>query len=48
MELKNYQKTVMNNLSSYLECVNTDNSVIAAWKSYWLKQDVNVGFAPKR
>ncbi|QQO07578.1 DEAD/DEAH box helicase [Breznakiella homolactica] len=44
MELKNYQKAVIRNLSSYLDSVNTENNVIAAWKSYWLGQDINVGF----
>lgn len=43
MELRNYQKNVMKNLSSYLDCVNTDNDIISAWKRYWLKQDINVG-----
>ena len=31
-------------MSAYLDCVNTDNDVVAAWKSYWLKLDINVGF----
>lgn len=43
MELKTYQKTVMKNLSSYLDCMNTDNNLISAWRSYWLAQDVHVG-----
>ena len=44
MELKNYQKNVMRNLSSYLEWVNKDNNIIKAWKDYWAQQDIHVGF----
>ncbi len=43
MELKNYQKTVMKNLSSYLECLNRCNNVISGWREYWFRQDINVG-----
>lgn len=43
MKLKNYQKNVMDNLSSYLNCLNTSNGIISAWKDYWEIQDINVG-----
>ena len=43
MELKNYQKQVMNDLTSYLTCLNQSNHMISAWREYWFRQDVNVG-----
>jgi type III restriction enzyme len=44
MELKTYQKKVMGNLSSYMDCVNRDNDLIKAWKDYWEQQDIHIGF----
>ena len=44
MELKNYQKAVMGNLSAYMNCLNNADSVHKAWSDYWLAQDINVGF----
>lgn len=43
MELKNYQKLVMDDLSAYLEHLNSDNDVFAAWKGYWMDKDIPVG-----
>ena len=42
MELKNYQKRVMKNLSSYLDFLN-EYDLFEAWKRYWNEQDVAVG-----
>ena len=44
MELKNYQKQVMHDLTSYLTCLNQSNHMVSAWREYWFRQDVNVGF----
>ena len=44
MELKNYQKKVMDNLSSYMSCLNRCENLISAWREYWFRQDINVGF----
>ncbi len=44
MELKNYQKSVMHNLSSYMDCVNNTANLFAAWEEYWRRQDIGVGF----
>ncbi|MCU5668805.1 DEAD/DEAH box helicase (plasmid) [Bacillus cereus] len=44
MELKTYQKNVINNLNSYLNCVNDSNNIKTAWSDYWQAQDINVGF----
>lgn len=44
MELNNYQRKVMKNLTSYLECVNNKSELFDAWKEYWFNQDINVGF----
>ncbi len=44
MELKNYQKKVMDNLSSYMNCLNRCENLISAWREYWFRQDINVGF----
>lgn len=42
MELKNYQKRVMKNLSSYLDFLN-QYDMKKAWSEYWAAQDVAVG-----
>lgn len=44
MELKNYQKKVMTNLSTYMEAVNNSAGLTSAWKNYWKAQDIAVGF----
>lgn len=44
MELKNYQKKVMRNLSAYMEAVNNSVGLTSAWKNYWQAQDISVGF----
>ena len=44
MELKNYQKKVMDNLSSYMNCLSRSENLISAWREYWFRQDINVGF----
>lgn len=43
MELKNYQKKVMENLSAYMEAVNNSAGLTSAWKNYWAAQDIAVG-----
>lgn len=48
MELKNYQKTVMGNLSSYMNFLNRTNNVYTAWTDYWFSQDISVGFGVPR
>ncbi len=35
MELKNYQKAVMKDLTSYLTHLNDDDNLFKAWKHYW-------------
>lgn len=44
MELKNYQKSVMHNLSSYMDCVNNTTNLFDAWEEYWRRQDIGVGY----
>jgi len=44
MELKNYQKKVMSDLNSYMECLSRSENLISAWREYWFRQDINVGF----
>ena len=44
MELKNYQKQVIRDLSSYLNCVNHGTNLFSAWREYWFAKDINVGF----
>lgn len=48
MELKNYQKAVMKNLSSYLDFLNRTNNIFTAWTDYWFAQDISVGFGVPR
>ncbi len=35
MELKTYQKQVMDDLSAYLVHMNREDDIFAAWKGYW-------------
>lgn len=44
MELNNYQKQVMCDLSAYLDCVNRGTNLFSAWREYWFSKDVAVGF----
>ncbi len=43
MELNNYQKQVMRDLSAYLNCVNESANLPGAWRKYWFDKDVAVG-----
>ena len=43
MELNNYQKQVMCDLSAYLDCVNRGTNLFSAWREYWFSKDVAVG-----
>ncbi len=44
MELKQYQKKVMHNISDYMDCLAQEKSLLDAWNRYWIKQDISVGF----
>ena len=43
MELKNYQKQVMDDLSAYLVHLKQDKDMFAAWRGYWMDKDIPVG-----
>lgn len=43
MELNNYQKQVMRDLSSYMACMNRGTNLFSAWREYWFAKDVAVG-----
>lgn len=43
MELKNYQKTVMRDLSTYISILNDDNDLNKAWRHFWREKDIAVG-----
>lgn len=43
MELKTYQKKVMDDLSAYIDHLNNSNNLITAWNEYWAEKDVKVG-----
>ena len=43
MELKNYQKVVMNDLSTYLEALDESFDMVKAWNTYWNRKDITVG-----
>ncbi len=43
MELKNYQKAVMKDLTSYLTHLNDDDNLFKAWKHYWGEKNIAVG-----
>lgn len=44
MELKNYQKTVMQDLSSFIDAVDLENDIVKGWNRYWFDKDIHVGF----
>lgn len=44
MELKNYQKMVMHDLSTYISILNAENDLNKAWRQYWHEKDIAVGF----
>lgn len=42
MELKSYQKKAINDLKSYLECLDS-YGIVEGWDKYWLYKGVNAG-----
>lgn len=44
MELKNYQKDVMADLSAFMDAVDQENDIVKGWKRYWTEKDIHVGF----
>lgn len=42
MELKSYQKKAINDLKSYLECLDS-YGIVEGWDKYWQGKDVNAG-----
>lgn len=38
MELKNYQKAVMADLSAFVAAVDREPDIVKAWQSYWGKR----------
>lgn len=43
MELKNYQKGVMDDLSLYMQAVDENSNLFKAWTSYWAQKDIPIG-----
>ena len=43
MELKNYQKTVMDDLSSFMDAVDQENDIVKGWNRFWNDKDIKVG-----
>lgn len=43
MELKNYQKAVMGDLSAFMAAVDREPDIVKAWQSYWGEKDIAVG-----
>ena len=43
MELKNYQKIVMKDLSSFITAVDRENSITKGWNRYWDEKGIPVG-----
>lgn len=44
MELKNYQKTVMKDLTSFITAVDRENSITKGWNRYWDEKGIPVGY----
>ncbi len=43
MELKNYQKNVLQDLSLFMDAVNAQNDIKKGWKAFWQSKDIKVG-----
>lgn len=43
MELKNYQKAVMADLSAFVAAVDREPDIVKAWQCYWGEKDIAVG-----
>ncbi len=44
MELKNYQKQVLKDLSNYLKLLNETHNIKTAYLKHWNDKDVRVGY----
>ena len=44
LQLKEYQKKVLDDLKNYLDCVSKNNSLKDSWKNYWENNSKTVGF----
>ena len=44
MELKRFQRDVINDLNRYCELLNTTNSVSKAYTDFWAEKNIIVGF----
>ena len=44
MELKDYQKKVMHDLTDYMNILNAELNLNRAWNRYWAERDISVGF----
>jgi len=43
MELKTYQKKVINDLSSFMKNINEEKDIYTAWETFWKNKDLKVG-----
>ena len=43
MNPNSYQRTVLKDLSDYMDCVNACPDLFKAWKAYWTAKDIAVG-----
>lgn len=43
MELKNYQKSVLRDLSLFMDAVDKENDIVRGWNRYWREKDIRVG-----
>lgn len=43
MELKSYQKKVMDDLSLFMQEINEEKNIFNAWESFWKNKDLQVG-----
>lgn len=43
MQLNDYQKRVMTDLSSYIQILNAERNLFRAWNKYWIDKDICVG-----
>lgn len=43
MELKNYQKSVMQDLAAYMQAINEIPNLFHGWEKYWSDRDIAVG-----
>ena len=46
MELKRYQRDVLDDIEAYLVSLDRTSGINAAWRAYWAGKGMGLGIAP--